>query len=119
MGDYILDDVIDMTMSSIGFHQKNNLKKKATSNIKSQRILSSLALNARHANCRQNLNAVAMYLGDGSYTFDVGTVTFHPTKGTYWVAYINQKDFDSLGYLVVPPPPQKISRFIIKRNGHG
>ena len=36
-----------------------------------------------------------------------------PSKGTHWLAYINNTCFVSYGC-----PPQKLSKFIIKRYGH-
>ena len=38
----------------------------------------------------------------------------HPTKGTHWIVYINEKYFDSQGC----SPPQKLSKLNIKRYGH-
>ena len=37
----------------------------------------------------------------------------NPSKGTPWVAYINENCFDTYGCA----PPEKLSKFIIKRNG--
>ena len=60
-------------MMSFGdFIQKNSLKKYATSNTKTQQILSSLSL-----------NSVGTYSKDGPFTTDVGIVDIHPTKGTH------------------------------------
>ena len=39
-------------------------------------------------------------------------LNFHSTKGTQWVAYINQNYFVSYGC----PPPQKTRKYIIKQN---
>ena len=64
------------------FVQKFNLKTKATSNIKIQQVLSSL-----------NLNEFGIYLRDGPFESDIGIVNLHPTKGTHWVCYINEKYF--------------------------
>ena len=85
------------------FIKKYKLKNKATSNIKIQQILSSLYL-----------NDVAIYLRDGPFSSDIGIVNLHPSKGTYWVCYINENYFDSYGCV----PPKKLSKFIIKRNGY-
>ena len=41
-------------------------------------------------------------------------VNLHPSKGTHWVCYINENDFDSYGCVC----PKKPSKFIIKRNGY-
>ena len=81
----------------------DNLKNQATSNIKNFQVLSSWSF-----------NDVRTYLGDGSFSSDVGTESLHPSKGTHWVAYINEKYFDSFGC----SPPQKLSKIIIKRIGH-
>ena len=85
------------------FIKKHNLKNKATSNIKIQQILSSLSL-----------NDVGIYLRDGVFKSGIGIVNLHPSKGTHWVCYINEDYFDSYGCV----PPKKLSKFIIKRNGH-
>ena len=83
-------------MSFNDFDHTYNLKKKAKTEIKTQIILSSLSL-----------SDVGIYLRDGSLK------TLHPTKDTHWVAYNNQNYFDSKGC----SPHQKLSKFIIKRNG--
>ena len=85
------------------FVKKHNLKNKATSNIKIQDILSSLSL-----------NDIGIYLRDGSFKSDIGIVNLHPSKGTHWVCYINEKYFDSYGIVC----PKKLSKFIIKQNGY-
>ena len=85
------------------FVQKNKLRNKATSNIKIQQVL-----------CSIRLNNVGIYLRVGPFESDIGIVNLHPTKGTHWVLYINESYFDSYGCA----PPQKLSKFIIKRNGH-
>ena len=85
------------------FVQKYNLKNKATSNIKIQKVLSSLGS-----------NDVGIYLRDGLFECDIGIVNLHQSKGTHWVVYINENYFDSYGCA----PPKKLSNIIIKRNGH-
>ena len=85
------------------FIEKNNLKNKATSNIKIQQVLSSLSL-----------NDVGISLRDSLFSADVGIVNLHPTKGTHRVCYINENYFDSYGCSL----PKKLSKFIIKRNGY-
>ena len=85
------------------FIKKHNLKNKATSNIKIQQVLSSLSL-----------NDVGIYLRDGPFKSDIGTVNLHPSKGTHWVCYKNQNYFDSYGCVC----PKKLAKFIIKRNGY-
>ena len=85
------------------FIKKYKLKNEATSNIKIQKILSSLSL-----------NDVGIYLRDGPFSSDIGIVNLHPSKGTHWVCYINENYFDSYGCV----SPKKLSKFIIKRNGY-
>ena len=84
------------------FNKKHNLKNKATSNIKIQKVLSFLSL-----------NEVGIYLRDGPFESDIGIVNLHPSKGTHWAVYINENYFDSYGIVC----PKKLSKFIIKRNG--
>ena len=85
------------------FVRKYDLKNKATSNIKTQNILSSLSL-----------NDIGNYLRDGPFKSDIGIVTLHPSKGTHWVCYINENYFDSYGIVC----PKKLSKFIIRQNGY-
>ena len=61
-----------------------------------------------------SLSNVVIYLKNGTPESDKGTVNLHPSKRTHWVAYINQNYFDPYGC----SPPQKLSRFIVKRNGN-
>ena len=89
-------------MSFNDFVHKYNLKNKATSNIKIQKVLTSLGLD--------NIN---IYLR-GPFSSDIGIVNLHPSKGTHWVCYINENYFDSYGCVC----PKKLSKFIIKRNGY-
>ena len=74
------------------FFHKYKVKNKATSNIKFQQIFYSIGL-----------DIVGIYLRNGSFSSDVGIVNLHPSKGTYWVAYISENYFDSYGC----SPPQK------------
>ena len=85
------------------FIKKHNLKNKATSNIKIQKVLTSIGLD--------NIN---IYLRDGPFSSDIGIVNLHPSKGTHWVCYINENYFDSYGCVC----PKKLSKFIIKQNGY-
>ena len=85
------------------FVHKHNLKNKATSNIKIQKVLTFIGLD--------NVN---IYLRDQSFSSDIGIVNLHPSKGTHWVCYISENYFDSYGCLC----PKKLSKFIIKRNGY-
>ena len=84
------------------FIKKHNLKNKATSNIKIQKVLSSLSL-----------NDVGIFLRDEPFKSDIGVVNLHPSKGSHWICYRNENYFDSYGCV----PPKKLSKFIIKRNG--
>ena len=65
-------------MSFNDFVKKFSLKNKATSNIKIQKVLTSIGWD--------NVN---IYLRDGPFSSDIGTVNLHPSKGTHWVCYIN------------------------------
>ena len=85
------------------FVKKFDLKNKATSNIKIQQVLSSLGL-----------SDVGIYLRDGLFLSDIGIVNMHPSRGTHWILYVDENYFDSYGCA----PPKKLSKFIIKRNGH-
>ena len=90
-------------MSFNDFVHKYNLKNKATSNIKIQKVLTSIGLD--------NIN---IYLRDGPFSSDIGIVNLHPFRGSHWICYINENFFDSYGCV----PPKKLSSFIIKRNGY-
>ena len=85
------------------FVEENNLKNKATSNIKIKQVLSSLSL-----------NNVGIYLRDGPFSSDIAVVNLHPSKGTHWTCYVGENYFDSYGCA----PPKKLSKFIIKQNGY-
>ena len=89
-------------MSFNDFSKKNNLKE-ATSSLKIQQVL-----------CSIGLNNVGTYLPDGPFKSDIGIVNLHPSKGTQWACYINENYCDSYGCVC----PKKLSKFIIKRNGH-
>ena len=88
-------------MSFNDFVHKYKLKNKATSN-KIQQVISSLYL-----------DNVGIYLRDGTFESDIGIVNL-PFEGTHWVLYIHECYFYSYGC----PPPNKLSKLIIKRNGH-
>ena len=62
--------------------------------------------------CSIGLNDVGLYLRDGTFSSDIGVFNIHPSKGTYWVCYINENNFDSSGCV----PHRTLSKFIIKRN---
>ena len=83
------------------FVKKFDLKNKATSNIKIQKVLTSIGLD--------NVN---IYLRDGPFSSDIGIVNLHPSTGSHWVCYMNENYFDSYGVVC----PKKQSKFIIKRN---
>ena len=83
--------------------KKNNLKNKATSNRKIQKVLTSIGL-----------DNVKIYLKDGPFSSHIGIVNLHPSKGTHWVCYIDENYFDSYGSVC----PKKLSKFIKKRNGY-
>ena len=90
-------------MSINDFFHKYSLKNKATSNLKDYQILSS-----------SFFGYAGIYLRDGLFSTNIGIVHWHPTKRTHWVAYINENYLDSYGC----SPPEKLTRFVIKRNGH-
>ena len=90
-------------MSFNDFIHKYNLKNKATSNKKIQKVLTSIGL--------YNIN---IYLRDGPFSSNIGIVNLHPSKSTHWVCYINENYFDSYGCVC----PKKLSKFIIKRNAY-
>ena len=71
-------------MSFSDFIRRNNLKNKATSNKRTQNILSSLSL-----------SEVRICLGDRPFWKDSGITNKDPSKGTHWFVNINQNYFDS------------------------
>ena len=85
------------------FTKKYKFKDKTTSNIKIQKVLTSIGL-----------DNVSIYLRDGPFSGGIGTVNLHPSKGTHWVCYINENYFDVYGCV----PPEKLSKIIIKRIGY-
>ena len=89
-------------MTFTDFSHKYETKNEATSSKNIYQIFSILSL-----------NDVKSFLGDGTFSSNVGIVKLHPTKGTHWVAYTNQNFFDSFGC----SRPQKLSKFIKKQNG--
>ena len=68
------------------FVLKHNLRNKATSNIKIQQVLDSM-----------RLNYIGIFPRDGPFSSDIGKDNLHPSKGTHWVCYKNEKYFDSYG----------------------
>ena len=89
-------------MSINDFIHENNLKNEATSKIKIQHMLSSLAL-----------NDVKVKIGHAPFSCDVGIVVFHQSNGICWVAYTKQNFSDSYGCLI----PNNLYKFIVERNG--
>ena len=90
-------------ISSKDFIKEYNLKNKTTSNMKIQQVLSSL-----------RLNDIGIYLRDGPFKSDIGIVNLHSTKGTHCVCQINENYFGIYGCA----PPNELSKFILKGNGH-
>ena len=74
-------------------------QKNATSIIKVYQVLASFGF-----------DNVDIYLQNGPFLGDVGIVISNESRGLPCVAYINQNYFDSYGC----PPPQKLSKIIIK-----
>ena len=91
-----------MMMSFNDFLSKYKLKKKVTSEIRFCQVLFSVGL-----------KFVGIYLQAGPVSSDIGIVNVHPTKETHWVAYVNEKYFDSYGCLL----PNKLAKFTLERNG--
>ena len=85
------------------FFKKYKLKSKATSNIKNQRVLSSLSL-----------NDIGICLRDDPFKTDIGIVNSYPSKRTHWVCYINENFFVSCGCVC----PKNLSEFLTKQYGH-
>ena len=71
-------------MSFNDFMHEYNFKNEANSNIKIFQVISP-----------NELDHVSIYLRDGPFSSDVPIVNLHPSKGTHWVPYINEKYFDS------------------------
>ena len=61
-----------------------------------------------------SLNDERNYLRDGPFESNIRIVKLHPTKGSHWIAYKNEKYFASNGCA----RPQHLSKFVTKRNGH-
>ena len=85
------------------FVHEYKLKNKATSDIKTYQVLSSIGL-----------DIVKIYLKDGPYSSDIGVVNLHPTKRAHWIVYINENFFDICGC----SPPINVSNIFIKQNGN-
>ena len=62
-------------MSFSDFVHNYGLRNKSASILKIQNILISLAS-----------KDVRIFLGNGTFSGDLGIVNIHPTKGTHWVA---------------------------------
>ena len=76
-------------MSFNDFVKIFDLKNKATSNIKIQKVLTSIGL-----------DNVGICLRDGPFESDIGIVNLHPFRGTHWILYFHECYFDS--YCCVP-----------------
>ena len=74
-------------MSFNDFVHKHNLNNKATSNLKKYDPLRKIWLHSK----------VGIYLQDGPFSGEIGTVILHPSKRTHPVCYINENYFDSYG----------------------
>ena len=64
------------------FVHKYILQNKTTSNIENDQTISSLYL-----------IDIEIYLRDALFSSDTVIVNLHPSKGTLWVAYKNEKQF--------------------------
>ena len=80
------------------FNHKYKIKHQATSNIKFQQVLLSTSL-----------IDVGIYLRNVPFSSDIRIVNLNTTKGTHWVCYINEKNFDSYGCVC----PKKVSKITI------
>ena len=87
-----------------GFVPKQNLKNKATSNLKLNEVLKQIGLDTK----------MGISLRDGPFSTNMAILNLHPTRGSRWVCYIKENYFDS--YAVVYP--KKLSKFIIRRTGY-
>ena len=81
------------------FVEKYGLKNEATSNVKIKEILDIL-----------KLNSTGIYMKEAKFTTDSGIINLHPTKGTHWVMFVTEFNFDSYGC----PPPTNIRNHIKK-----
>ena len=61
------------------FDRKYKLKYKTATNIKVQQVLGSIGL-----------DNVGIYSRDGPFSSDKGIVNSHLSKGTHWIAFINE-----------------------------
>ena len=57
---------------------------------------------------------VGIILRDGPFESDIAILNLHPSTRTDWVAYINEKYFDSYDCVC----PSKLNRYITKRKGY-
>ena len=87
-------------MTCDDFVKKYNLKDKATSNREKQQVLDDIGL-----------DNVGIYLQDGPFSTNVGILILHPSKGTHWIAYVNEFFFM---FMVVVVPRNYLS---LLRNG--
>ena len=91
-------------MPSNDFVHKYNLKNEAASNVKLYEVLKKIGLDSK----------VRIYLRDGPFSTDIGILYLHPSKGIHWVCYTNKIYFYIYGCVC----PKKLSKIIVKRNGH-
>ena len=96
-----------MIMSFTDFIQEYILKILATSNLEIRQTPTSLSL---------SLSDIGIYSRDGSFSTKIRIVNLnlHSTKGTPWVASIIENYYD----IYLCSSSKKLSRFVIKRNGH-
>ena len=59
------------------------------------------------------MNNVGIYVRDGPFESDISIVNLHQSKGSHWVAYIDENNFDSYGCV----SPEIFFKLIIERNG--
>ena len=82
-----------MILSSTKIFGKINLRNQATSNIKTKDVLKKLISNA------------TFHMRDNKFSTKDGFVNLHPTKGRYWVCYIENKtiplDLHHLAYYLI------------------
>ena len=86
------------------FIKNYGLKNKAISNIKIYEVFKMIGLDSK----------VGIYLRDGPFSSDIGIVNLHPSGSSHRVCYIDENYFDIYGVVC----PEKLSKFIIKRNGY-
>ena len=76
-------------------------KHEALSNTKLKEVLNKVVINTK------------IYMGDSQFTTRGGILNLHPTRGTHWVFFINEKKIEAHGC----QPPTFSSKYILQRNG--